>query len=583
MTEKAKTIDSRLVKNFWQLLKNTNPPKWIISIAILLSLIDTAAGLLLPWFTKELVDQMTISAFRLSSILLIIAAFIVQTIAAGFSFYLISYIGEWVVASIRRKLWAHVIKLPISYFDNHESGETMSRVSQDTNTVKTLITQHFVTFVSGVISIIGAVIILFIIDWKITLFMILAVPISAAILMPLGQKMYKVSKATQDEMADFSAHLGRVLTEIRLTKAYHAEKIEQEKGEKGINKLFRLGLKEAKILAVISPFMGMVIMLMVILLIGYGGIRVASGSLTAGSLVAIIIYLVQIVVPFSQIATFFAAFQKALGATERIQTILSMEGEKSLQNKTVENGGKPIIFNGVSFSYKEKMPVLKNITFLVPPGKTTALVGPSGSGKTTIFSLLERFYTEDEGEILYGGEPIHSFSLNSWRKLIGYVSQESPIMSGTIRDNIAYGFDGEVADEKIMEAARLANAAEFIEQLPQGLDTEVGERGITLSGGQRQRIAIARAILKNPKILLLDEATSNLDSESEHLVQEALNRIMEGRTTLIIAHRLSTVVDADQIIVLDKGRITAVGTHDELLEKSSLYRKLAEQQLVAAT
>ncbi|ALF09388.1 ABC transporter ATP-binding protein [Parageobacillus thermoglucosidasius] len=567
-------------KPFWELIKSTNPPKWIFVTAVILSLIETGVGLIVPWFTKSLVDQIAASAIEPSIIILLAASFIAQTITSGFSYYFLTYIGEYVVAAIRKKLWNQVLLLPVPFFDKHQSGETMSRITQDTNTVKMLITQHLVTFLTGFISVAGAVSILLIIDWKMTLMMVTAVPVSILILWPLGQKMYKISKAIQDEMASFSANLGRVLSDIRLVKAYCAEKEEQKNGELGIFHLFQFGLKEARIQAVISPFMTFVMMLVLVVLIGYGGVRVASGTLSSGSLVAIIIYMVQIVVPFSQMAAFFTSFQKAMGATERIQRILSLEKEPSGSLPAVPNHKQDIHFRNVSFSYKKKgEPVLKQITLTIPSGKTTAIVGPSGAGKTTLFALLERFYTPDEGEILFGETNIEDFDLYSWRSQIGYVSQESPMMSGTIRDNICYGLNRDVSDEEIERAAKLANAAEFIERLPNRYLTEVGERGIKLSGGQRQRIAIARALIRNPKILLLDEATSNLDSSSEVLVQKALQRLMEGRTTLVIAHRLSTVVNADQIVVLENGTITGIGTHSELLQTHPLYRELAEQQL----
>ena len=564
-------------KNFWQLLKESNPPKLIFVIAITLSLLETGAGLIVPLFTKNLVDQLSTSALEMSVIILLAVAFIVQTISAGFSFYFMTYIGESIVASIRKRLWEQILFLPIPFFDKNQSGETMSRVTQDTNIVKNLITQHLITFFTGFISIIGAVIILLLIDWKMTLIMIIAVPISVGLIMPLGQKMYKISKATQDEMADFSGNLGRVLADIRLVKAYHAENTEKARGAIGIQHLFKFGLREAKIQAIISPFMTFVMMLVLVILIGYGGVRVASGDLSAGSLVAIIIYMFQIVVPFTQMASFFTAFQKAIGATERIQDILGLDREPTKQNFDVENATNDIIFNDLSFSYKDK-PIINNINLRVPAGKTTAFVGPSGSGKTTLFALLERFYQPISGEIKLGDMNISDFNLRSWRSHIGYVSQESPLMSGTIRENIKYGIEREVSNEEIERAAELANAAEFIHQLQDGYETEVGERGIKLSGGQRQRIAIARAVIRNPKILLLDEATSNLDSSSEQLVQKALKQLMNGRTTLVIAHRLSTIVDADQIAVVEGGEISGIGTHAELLEAHPLYRELAAQQ-----
>ncbi|UGB30936.1 ABC transporter ATP-binding protein [Metabacillus sp. B2-18] len=578
-TEQKNLPKADHVRTFWLLIKDSKPPVKILCVAVVLSLLETGAGLVVPLFTKSLVDQLSQSALELSVILLLGFAFVVQTVSSGFSYYFMTYLGESIVASIRKRLWQHVLHSPIPYFDQHESGDTMSRITQDTNTIKTLITQHLITFITGLITIIGSIVILIIIDWKMTLIMLIAVPVSIAIIMPLGQKMYKVSKLTQDEMAGFSANLGRVLSDIRLVKAFLAETTEQTNGNKRIDHLFQYGLKEARILAIITPLMSFTMMLVLVLLIGYGGVRVASGALSAGSLVAIIIYMFQIVVPFSQMAGFFTAFQKAMGGAERVQQILASDKESHAEHLHVTNPSQDIQFKGVTFGYKKDNSILNNMTLSIPTGKTTAFVGPSGSGKTTLFALLERFYLPNSGEILFGNTNIKDFNLKSWRSQFSYVSQESPLMSGTIRENIIYGMEREVSEEEMKTAAELANASEFISRLPGGFNTEVGERGIKLSGGQRQRIAIARALIRGPKILLLDEATSNLDSASELLVQKALQHLMKGRTTLVIAHRISTVVDADQIVVLDGGRITGVGTHHELVEHHNLYRKLAKQQL----
>ncbi|MFP3887115.1 ABC transporter ATP-binding protein [Priestia filamentosa] len=564
--------------SFWQLLKSIKLPKAIMITALTLSLLETGAALIVPLFTKNLVDKAASSALETSVIVILIFTFMLQAISGGISSYLIMYVGEIVVSRLRSNLWRKVLFLEIPYFDKHQSGETMSRITQDTNTIKTLVTQHLVSFLTGIVSIVGSVIILLFIDWKMTLVMILAVPFSLLLIIPLGRKMYRISKATQDELASFSGELGRVLGEIRLVKMYSAENEEVEKGEEGIKKLFRFGLKEARIQSVLHPFMTLIMMLVIVILIGYGGVRVASGTLTAGSLVAIIIYMFQIIVPFSQMATSFSALQKALGATERIGEMLNLRTEEKQKGKNLDEALVDIELKDISFSYNDKTPILRDINLRIPKGKTTAFVGPSGGGKTTLFSLLERFYKPTSGSITIGEEDIDSFTLSSWRKAISYVSQESPIMSGTIRENICYGVGREVSDEEVKEAAKLANAKEFIDNLSDGFHTEVGERGIKLSGGQRQRIAIARALIRGPKILFLDEATSNLDSSSEHLVQQALNRLMKGRTTLIIAHRLSTVVHADQLVVIEKGEISGVGTHEELLKDHNLYQKLVQQQ-----
>ncbi|KIL49645.1 ABC transporter ATP-binding protein [Jeotgalibacillus soli] len=574
-TDEKKTIQWRA---FIHLLRQLAWPKWVTFFALLLTLIETGVSLIIPLVTRDLVDTVSSTSISWSTLGLLIGVFLIQGITGGVSFYLLTYIGETIVANLRKKLWHHILRLPVPYFDRHESGETMSRVTQDTATLKQLIAGHLVTFVSGLISIIGSVILLLYIDWKMTLILLIAVPVSLVIMMPLGRMMYKVSKAVQDEMASFSGLLGRVLSEIRLVKAYSAEEKETLKGTSGIQSLFRFGLKEARIQAVITPFMTFIMMALLVVILGYGGIQVQSNQLSAGDLVAIIFYLFQIVVPFTQMATFFTAFQKAVGATERIQEILDVDIEKISKREKIKWEQQSLHFEQVDFHYENRKSILHNLSFDVPYGKTTAFVGPSGGGKTTIFSLVERFYSPSSGTIQLGERDLSSFHLSAWRSGIGYVSQESPLMSGTIKENICYGIEREVDLETIRAAAKAANAADFIENLEKGYETEVGERGIRLSGGQRQRITIARALILDPELLLLDEATSNLDSSSEILVQEALQRLMTGRTTLVIAHRLSTVLHADQIIFIENGHATGIGTHDELYATHELYRQFAQGQ-----
>lgn len=571
-------VDKRKIQQFWRLLVDTKPPKWMIIFAFALSIAETATGLIVPLLTKSLVDQLAASKLEAKIIIFLASVFLLQAISNGLAYYFMSYLGEGIVREIRIRLWRHVLHLPIPYFDKHQSGEILSRITQDTKTVKDLVTQHLITFISGIISIIGAVIILFWIDWQMTLIMLISVPLALAVIMPLGRKMYKVALATQDKMAHLTGDLGRVLTDIRLVKAYHAERKEADSGNRGIMSLFHYGLREAKILAILSPIITFIIMLVLVILIGYGGVRVASGALSSGTLVAIILYMFQIIVPFTQMAAFFTAFQKALGATERIQTILGKTREPSDGKYVEDTENKAITFNNVSFAYETGKQVLHEVSMNVPANKTTAIVGPSGSGKTTIFSLIERFYTPQEGVIYFGETPIHELNLREWRKKISYVAQDSPVMTGTIRENICYGMERKVTDDELMQATQFANALEFIEKLPDKFDTYIGERGVTLSGGQRQRIAIARAFIRNPEILLLDEATSHLDSSSEAYVQESLEHLMEKRTTIVIAHRLSTIMNADQIVVLEKGKITGIGTHDELYASHSLYKKLTDQQ-----
>ncbi|MEE3955516.1 ABC transporter ATP-binding protein [Peribacillus frigoritolerans] len=565
-------------RQFIRLVQQTRPSKLMIGIALALSLGTTGVALLVPLFTKNLINDFSVSSLNAERITLLVLAIIVQALASGFSIYLLNRIGQSVVAGIRDQLWKKLLVLPVSYFDDHPSGETVSRMTNDTTVVKGLISEHLSNFVTGIISIVGSMIVLFVLDWKMTLLMFTAIPLSVLILMPLGKKMHKISKGMQDETASFTAVLQQVLTEIRLVKASNAEASEYQNGQKGIQKLFQFGLKEAKIQALIAPLMSFVMMALLVLILGYGGMRVSSGALTAGALVAFIMYLFQIIMPMAQLASFFTQFQKATGATERIISILDSVEEEDAE-QPVQNMSQSISVDHLNYSYNNGEQVLKDISFNVEAGKVTAIVGPSGSGKTTLFSLFERFYKPQEGSISIGGTSINDFTLLSWRSQIGYVSQESPIVSGTIRDNICYGIDRDVTEEELNQVAKMAYADQFISELPNGYDTEVGERGMKLSGGQRQRIAIARAFLRNPKILMLDEATSSLDSKSEKVVQQALNHLMKGRTTIVIAHRLSTVIGSDQIIFLEKGKITGSGTHKELYNTHSLYREFAEQQL----
>lgn len=565
-------------KKFLRLIKETKPPKLLIGVAMLLTLGSTVVSLMVPLFTKNLINDFTLSSINVTTIVILVSAILLQALASGFSIYLLNRIGQTIVAGIRNKLWKKLLVLPINYFDEHPSGETVSRMTNDTTIVKTLISDHSANFIAGIISIIGAVIVLFTLDWRMTSAMFIAFPLAALVLIPLGKRMFKISKDTQTETGKFTALLTQVLSEIRLVKSSNSEKIEEKNGQKGIKNLFIFGLREAKINSLVGPIMNLVMMVLLVVLLGYGGMRVSSGALSAGSLVAFIMYLFQIIMPLAQIAEFFTQFQKASGATDRIIEIMDTPSEID-GTEQIQNMDQVITVKNVHFSYKKDTSILKKINFEVLPGRVTAIVGPSGSGKTTLFSLFERFYSPSSGEILLGNQSIQDFSLLAWRSNIGYVSQESPIIAGTIRDNIVYGLEREVADYEINDVIKMAYADQFINNLENGLHTEVGERGMKLSGGQRQRIAIARAFLRNPKILMLDEATSSLDSKSEKVVQLALEKLMSGRTTIVIAHRLSTIINSDKIIFLDHGEITGSGVHEELYKNHALYKEFTDQQL----
>ncbi|GIO09042.1 multidrug ABC transporter permease [Brevibacillus reuszeri] len=578
MSTKQKHTSGKL-RPFFHLIKETKPSKLMLGTALFLSIATTLVSLVIPLFTKDLIDGFTLSSISKGQIVLLIGAFIAQAVVSGLSIYMLNHVGQKIVAALRDRLWKKLLVLPVPYYDNNRTGETISRMTNDTGVVKGLITDHLSNFFTGTISIIGSIATLLYLDWQMTMTMLIAVPLALLILLPLGRQMYKISKGLQDETASFTTIMTQVLSEIRLVKSSNAEPHEYASGKRGIDKLFHFGIREGRVQAMIGPLMSLVIMVLLVVVMGYGGMRVSSGALTAGELVAFILYLVQIMMPLGQFTHFFTQLQKAMGATERIITTLEADEEDHTSGKSLENASLPIRVENVSFAYENGETILNDVSFTIQAGKVNAIVGPSGSGKTTLFSLIERYYLPQQGQIKLGDESIADFTLASWRSKIGYVSQESPLIAGTIRENICYGVFREVSDEELRKAAEMAYADGFISEFPDGYDTEVGERGVKLSGGQRQRIGIARALLRDPQILMLDEATSSLDSKSEIIVQQALQNLMKGRTTLVIAHRLSTVVDADQILFMEKGRITGKGTHDELFDSHDMYKEFATQQL----
>ncbi|WP_112180502.1 ABC transporter ATP-binding protein [Paraliobacillus zengyii] len=569
------------LKPFLSLILSTKIPKIALTLGLVGSLVTTLVGLSIPLLTREMVDGFSMESLNVFLIGIIILVFILQAVTDGLSMYALAYVGQKIVANLREKMWFKLLRLPVNYYDKNKSGETVSRVVNDTGIVKDLISQHFPQFIGGIITIIGAVTILLFMDWKMTLLMLIAVPITVLFMVPLGRKMSKISRGLQDETASFTGSVQQTLSEIRLMKASNAENTEEKKGLSRINKLFSFGLREGLVFSLIAPLMYLVVMVVIVVIIGYGGIRVADGTMTTGSLVAFLLYLFQIIFPITSFAMFFTQLQKAMGATERIIDILKIDEEEGQKGKDLDIANQAINVSNVSFSYSEEETVIKDISFNVQPGMMVAFAGPSGGGKTTMFGLLERFYVPTTGVITIGNTPIKELSMRSWRSQIGYVSQDSPMMAGTIRENLCYGLEDrtDITDERLWEVAKMAYAADFIKEFPKDLDTEVGERGVKVSGGQRQRIAIARAFLRDPKILMMDEATASLDSQSEGIVQQALARLMEGRTTFVIAHRLSTIINADKIIFIEKGKITGIGTHQELVQSHQLYREFSEQQL----
>lgn len=560
------------------LLKKVDWPKKLVFTAMTLSILGSLSGLLVPLFTGKLVDTFNAESLDLRMVWLFIGVFLVNAVLSGIGTYLLSKIGEKTIYSIREKLWKHLINLKMSFFDKNESGQLMSRITDDTNVINLFISEKAPSVLPSLLTLMGSIVMLFILDWQMTLMTFLILPIFIGIMVPLGRKMGKISKDTQTEISRFSGILGRVLTEMKLVKVTTSEEKELEKTKGTLLGIYDLGLKEAKIRAIISPLSGVIMTLTVAVILGFGGIRVSSGAITAGTLVAMIFYVVQLSAPILNFSMFLTDYKKAVGASERIYEIYQEEAEKrgDDHNQPITNH-QDITFENVSFGY-EAHSVIKDLSLSIRFGEVTAFVGPSGSGKSTLFSLIERLYPIDHGQILYGNQPIDDISLKYWRQKIGYVMQSNAMMSGTIRDNLTYGVYSEVEEETLVHYTKMARCYDFIMAFPQGFDTEIGERGTKLSGGQRQRIDIARSFIKNPDILLLDEATANLDSESEFYIQQALNELMKDRTTIVIAHRLATIKKANQIVFLDKGQITGVGTHQELLASHEKYRHFVNTQ-----
>lgn len=563
-------------KDFFSLINQIHPKYWQLIVGIILGFISTGASLFVPQLAQRLINNFK----HISTNLVVITGiiFIGGLIVGALSGLILGIFGEDVVAKLRKTLWQKLLHLPVKYFDNTKTGEISSRLVNDTSQVKNLLANTLPNAVTSLLQFFGALVIMMAMDWQMTLIMFIAVPLVVVALLPIMQQSRKIGRRRQDELANFSSESTSVLSEIRLVKSSNGEPKELNVGSNRISSLYNIGVKEAFINSLTQPIINMMMMLLFLGILGYGAIRVMNGSLTMGALVSFLMYLFQIMSPVIIISQFFNELSKTSGSTQRINEMLNEPEEIAQDEQNVDITNKELKLEHVNFSYEDGKQILHDINVQAKPNTVVAFAGPSGGGKSTIFSLIERFYKPTTGEITIGGQNIDQISLENWRKQIGLVGQNSAVMPGTIRENLLYGLEREASDDELWHALEMAYAKNFVQEMDDQLDTQIGERGIKLSGGQRQRIAIARAFLRNPKILMLDEATASLDSESEAMVQKALSSLMKDRTTLVIAHRLSTIVDADTIYFIDHGTVSGSGKHEDLVKSIPLYAEYVKNQ-----
>ena len=518
--------------------------------------------------------------FKLGLILsLLIASFLARAPITFWRTYFAEIAGNRTIFDIRRDLYRHIQRLSLSYHSNHRTGTTISRLISDINAAQGILDRGVITAGIDLLFLLGVVTLLFILDWRLAAASLITLPLYAVVIAYLNPRVRQASEAVQEQVSEMSGEVTEKLAGLSVVLAFVREKTEElhffSRHRSYLNKILRRQRVHASQLAA-TEFLTAAGPLVVI---GYGGWRVIDGSLELYQFIWFYGFISHLYLPTRRLADCAAFVQERLAAMDRIFELFDVEPDikDSPDAKPLRMDHARIEFRDVHFAYQTELPVLHGLSFTAEPGQAVAIVGRSGAGKSTLVSLVPRFYDVNMGAICIDGQNIRDVNIRSLRENIGMVSQDSILFSGTIRENILYGRHG-ATDEAMLEAARMAHVDEFAGELPEGYDTLIGERGVKLSGGQKQRISIARAFLRDPKILILDEATSSLDSRAENIIQEALGELMHGRTTLVIAHRLSTVVDCDKVIVLEDGRIVQEGTHDSLIQIDGVYRDLCEEQ-----
>jgi len=566
------------MKDFSKILKYAKPYTKSIVFAFLCLVLTSLITLLLPLIVRNMINAVVVqkSTEVLNSLavdLLIVIA--LQLVFAVTHNYVLGFIGNRITADFRLELFQHIQRLSLRFFQERRVGEIISRMSNDISVIQKALVTFPVALIRQTITLVGGLAIICYLNWKLTGLIILVLPPLMLFARMFGKRLRNLSSRVQDKLANAIVVLEEVVSSIKIVKSYTREDYEQKRFQSSIETAFEVEVQKVKISSAFGPFVLFLTFLVSALLVWYGGHQVMQGATTPGELAAFFLYAIIIAGPIGTFVRLYTQIQESLGAVGRVYELLDSIPEiKNPEDAVVlDNIEGRIQFEKVSFGYSKTIPVLHEVTFEIKPGERVALVGPSGGGKSTVVQLLHRFFDVDSGSIRVDGTDLRRIDLKSFLEQVALVPQETLLFGGTVRENILYG-KLDATQAELDRVAQSAHAYEFIQRLENGYDTVVGEKGAKLSGGERQRIAIARALLKDPKILILDEATSSLDNQSEALIQEALEVLMRGRTTLSVAHRLSTVHNADKIIVIDQGRIVETGTHRELMANENLYHHL---------
>jgi ABC-type multidrug transport system fused ATPase/permease subunit len=574
---------------FGQLTPYLFEHKAALVVAVVLSLIGAVVSLAQPLVVGQVITAVQngedVGQLALILVLVILGA----GIASGFMYYVLAKAGEGVVLSARNKLAVRLLKLPILEYDLRRTGDLVSRVGSDTTLLRAVLTQGLIDAAGGVLIFVGAIIAMAFIDPFLLLLTLGMISVAVASIVVSARQIRSATTKAQQRVGDMAASVERALSAVRTIRAARAESRETAGISNDANEAYVQGVKIAKINALISPIAGVASNAAFIVVLGVGGYRVAAGETSVANLVTFILLMFLMIRPLGQAFGAYSSVMSALGALARIEEILQLPLEESAsesaQTSKPRRTQNAIEFKKVSFAYpaaeahRDGKPVLSAVSFKIKKGDRVALVGPSGAGKSTILSLIERFYEPNSGEILLEGTPVTELSRDALRSQIGYVEQDAPVLAGSIRENLLIGSPN-ATDAELKSVLAEVNLTAVLKRDKRGLDAEVGEAGIMLSGGERQRLAIARALLAAPPILLLDESTSALDGLNEQRMREAIDAVAQGRTMIVIAHRLSTVVDSDLIIVLDQGKVVGSGTHSQLVKSTPLYKQLAKHQLL---